>query len=436
MLGSKFLENSQTKLEFQPDEKNIPLGRNSRHWYNWLISKPFDWISTPIYLGACLSLFYDRNFYGSSYHVFEWWQITALVVATFILLAIDRYEYWRWGEEMPMRVATGYFLLRVGLVALISVVNPNEITLFMYLIIPFSALIYFGSGVGIGVGLLTWLIFAIRVLFFATIASEMPRPLPFINIFTICLIFIMTTAYTLRREKSSRTNAERLLKELKQSQRQVEELAATRERNRLARDIHDSLGHYLTVISVLLGKARAFKEKNPAEAEQAVTDARRLANEALQDVRESIKSLRTSQELFSLERKLPVLVANLQNEHLKIELEISGSEAGFSKQVLMVLYRVAQEGLTNVQRHSDASRARLQLKFEVHVAELTLEDNGKGFDLQNLSTGQSSGYGLLGLQERLEITGGEFLLDSQPGKGTRLVARVCKTSAAATGELG
>jgi signal transduction histidine kinase len=438
MLKDKFWKASLLSLEASPQlqpqdsltntntKTSKPL---TQPWHTWLISKPFDWISTPIYLGACLRLTYDRTLCDGTNAAFEWWQLLLLVVATLLLLASDRYEYWRWGEEIPKQIATRYFLMRVGLIIFISYLNPNEITLFMYVIVPFSALLYFGSKVGIGVGLITWLVFVGRVIILAAAPFSVLKPLPFINIFTICVIFLMTTAYTLRREKASRTRAERLLKELEQSQLQVEELAATRERNRLARDIHDSLGHYLTVISVLLGKAKAFKEKNPTEAEQALSDARRLANEALQDVRESVKSLRTSQELFSLERNLPMLVANLTNEHLNIALSIKGSEAGFSKQALMVLYRVAQEGLTNVQRHSNAKQVTLELKFDQNEAELVLEDNGQGFDPSGLILKQSGGYGLRGLQERFEMVGGEFRLDSQPGQGTRLVAKVFKTCA-------
>ena len=148
-----------------------------------------------------------------------------------------------------------------------------------------------------------------------------------------------------------------------------------------------------------MGKAKAFKEKNPAEADQALEDARRLANEALEDVRESVKSLRSSQELFSLQRSLPILVSNLQSEWLTIDLSLSGCEEGFSKQSLMVLYRVAQEGLTNVQRHSGSSWAKVTLKFTTQKIELIVEDSGKGFDVHNRPRSRSGGYGLLGLQD-------------------------------------
>lgn len=424
MLEQEKYKTSLAAGKYQMAQKHTSGKGKPRSWLRWLISKPFDWISTPIYLGTCLSLFYEKSFFGLSNPEFQWWQIVTVLAAVLLLLALDRYEFWRWGEEIPRQVATGYLLLRVGLIGLISWINPNEITLFMYLIIPFSALVYFGILVGIEAGLLVWVVFVGRVAFFPPSSIAIQRPLPFINIFTICLVFVLTTGYTLKREKASRTRAERLLQELEQSQLQVEELAATKERNRLARDIHDSLGHYLTVISVLLGKARAFKEKNSDEAEQALTDARRLANEALTDVRASVNSLRTSQELFSLERSLPVLVAGLQNEQLAINLAVVGSEEGISKQTLMVLYRVAQEGLTNVQRHSGADRVKLELKFDKSLTELSLADNGQGFSPQSLPYRPNSGYGLAGLRERLQMIGGEFELDSQPGNGTRLVARV------------
>jgi signal transduction histidine kinase len=238
----------------------------------------------------------------------------------------------------------------------------------------------------------------------------------------------MMSGYAMLREKASRTRTEGLLAELAKSHLQLEELATTRERNRLARDIHDSLGHYLTVINLLLGKAQAFKDKNPPEADRAIEDARRLTNEALEDVRASVKSLRTSQELFSLQKSLPLLVSNLQSEKMQIELEVSGSEEGFSKQSLIVLYRVIQEGLTNVQRHGGASsiKVKITLKFEADEAQLVLEDDGCGFDLGNLQAGNNHGYGLTGLEERLEMIGGEFWVESQSGKGTRLIARICK----------
>lgn len=422
MLTNKTNRPSLNLLTSPKNNDETKTGIHKLAWQNWLITKPFDWIASPIYLCCCISLLYYREQPGVSKPQILWWQAVVVLVATLCLLFLDRYEYWFVGEDISPRTALGFLLGRVALIQLITMVNPNEITFFLYLIIPFSALLYFGYRIGIGTAIGVCVIFASRTLIFPNPDFVIFRPILFFGLFVLSTIFVMTTATALLHEKTSRAKAEQLLLELKQSQRQLEELAATRERNRLARDIHDSLGHYLTVINIQMGKAKAFREKNPAASEQALEDAKRLANEALQDVRESVKSLRTSQELFSLQKSLPLLIANLQSEKLTIDFEVSGSEATFSKQSLMVLYRVAQEGLTNVQRHSSSSWARVALKFTPKQVELIIEDKGKGFDVQGLADNPHVGYGLCGLQERLEMVGGEFNLDSQPGAGTRLTA--------------
>jgi signal transduction histidine kinase len=232
------------------------------------------------------------------------------------------------------------------------------------------------------------------------------------------------------KEKASRARAEELLAELEVSHQQlkdyagqVAELATTRERNRLARDIHDSLGHYLAVINVQLEKALAFRAKKPREADQAVSDAKQLASEALQDVRRSVSALRAAGELPELIPSLATLVERVRSDHCLVELHIEGSEDGFSKPGLLTLYRAAQEGLTNIQKHAGASHAWIELHFGEQEATLSLRDNGRGFDplgQQHLQPGREGGYGLQGLQERLELVGGSLKVESVLGAGTSL----------------
>jgi len=234
----------------------------------------------------------------------------------------------------------------------------------------------------------------------------------------------------LSQRKRPAARAEELFAELEVSHRQlkeyagqVAELATTRERNRLARDIHDTLGHYLTVINVQLEKALAFRDKKPREADQAVSDAKRLASEALQDVRRSVGALRTIQELPEFIQSLTELVERVRNDTCAIELHIEGDEASFSKQGLLALYRAVQEGLTNVQRHAGASHTWIDLHFGDQEATLILRDNGHGFDAaswQHAEPGRNGGYGLQGLLERLELFGGDLQIESTPAQGTTL----------------
>ena len=105
----------------------------------------------------------------------------------------------------------------------------------MYLFIPFSALFYFGDRIGIAAGIAVNLVFASRIFIFPNPNFVIFRPWLFTGLFVVSTLFVTTTASALSREKASRRRTEQLLLELKQSQGQVEELAATRERNRLAR---------------------------------------------------------------------------------------------------------------------------------------------------------------------------------------------------------
>lgn len=249
-------------------------------------------------------------------------------------------------------------------------------------------------------------------------------------IFILILAFILSIAYRARREQANRLRVERLLHDLEVSHRQLQAyaekvagLAAIEERNRLARDIHDGLGHYLTVINVQLEKAMAFRDRAPEVADQAVRDAKRLAGEALQDVRRSVYSLRNSEEPFSLVQAVTGLVDNMRRSQFSVDMKIEGSEEGFSHQSLMTLYRAAQESLTNVKKHAQASHTTMSLELGDQQASLCISDDGQGFDTGILHEATPY-FGLRGVRERLELVGGTLELDSIPGKGTRLTITV------------
>ena len=254
--------------------------------------------------------------------------------------------------------------------------------------------------------------------------------LHYLVLFTAGIVLVITIARVVWKEKASRTRAEELFAALEVSHRQLEEyagqiaeLATIKERNRLSRNIHDTLGHYLTIINVQLEKALVFHDKKPEEAIQAVSDAKRLASEALQDVRRSVGALRTTQELPEFTPSLTALVERVQSDTCPVELNMEGDEDSFSKPGLLALYRVVQEGLTNVQRYAGASHIWIDLHFGEQEATLVLRDNGHGFDAsswQQVEPGRDGGYGLQGLQERLELVGGSLQIESAPDQGTTL----------------
>lgn len=199
---------------------------------------------------------------------------------------------------------------------------------------------------------------------------------------------------------------------------QAEELATTKERNRLAREIHDSLGHFLTVINVQLEAARAVLDSDRDAAFHALEKAQSLAKDGLSEVRRSVAALRASP---MKDRPLPSAVEGLLEEcraaGIQTELHVSGEGCELPAQIEHALYRVAQEGLTNVRRHARASSVKVKLDYEADGGiALIISDNGVGVDLENLE----EGFGLFGLRERVHMLNGRVTLESAEPKGSCL----------------
>ena len=248
----------------------------------------------------------------------------------------------------------------------------------------------------------------------------------------VILFFTFLLARALARDAEDQAELETLhaslktsLRELRASTEQIAELAATEERNRLARDIHDSLGHHLAAINIQLEKANAYRERDPERSRGAVTQAQRTVQDALRDVRESVGSLRENAP-FSFEDAFDGLLARMRHGDLKVEVQQTGDSGSYSNLILMTLYRVIQEGLTNVHKHADASEVSLALDFGDEQVRLNLSDNGSGFDATDRQAKQEKpGFGLVGLRERLGLVGGKLTLQSQP-RATTLTATIPK----------
>lgn len=229
------------------------------------------------------------------------------------------------------------------------------------------------------------------------------------------------------RSMRARDEIQRLAQELAEANRklreyaaQVEELATTRERNRLAREIHDGLGHYLTVVNVQLEASKALLDLDPARAREALTKAQTLTQEGLAEVRRSVASLRT---LPTENRSLPEALQSLINETRAVgidtDLTVSGPPRSLSPQADLALYRAAQEGLTNIRKHAQATVARLTLDYGADRVALQVSDNGIGVNGQD-----QGGFGLLGVRERVGLLGGEVRIGTNNGQGFALQVEI------------
>jgi signal transduction histidine kinase len=182
----------------------------------------------------------------------------------------------------------------------------------------------------------------------------------------------------------------------------VEELATLQERNRLARDIHDGLGHYLTALNMQIKAAQAIIDQDRPRAIEALTKAQNLAEEALSDVRNSVATLRGEPSLSQpLPEAIESLLIECRADGLVADLKISGNYRLLASEADLTLYRAAQEALTNVRKHALASRVDVTIIYDVDRVCLTVCDNGIGADKLE------GGFGLLGLRERVQLLHGQ-----------------------------
>jgi len=196
---------------------------------------------------------------------------------------------------------------------------------------------------------------------------------------------------------------------------QAEELATTQERNRLARDIHDGLGHHLTVVQMQVQAARAVLSSDPAKADAVLAKAQQQSTEALAEVRRSVAALREPRTAPPLAEALAALAEDASAAGVPTELRVTGTVRPLGPEAEESLFRAAQEGLTNVRKHAGAGRARLVLDYrDDGTVRLDVCDDGRGVTLGG------DGFGLVGLRERAERLGGRVDVESAPGRGTTL----------------
>ena len=196
-----------------------------------------------------------------------------------------------------------------------------------------------------------------------------------------------------------------------------QELATVEERNRLARDLHDSIKQQLFATTMQLGAAINLYDTDTQTARTHLTTAETLANQAQKELTGLIQELRpVALEGLGLSEAVRKYLDDWSN-HTGIQTNFRLQNAQpLPLTFEQSLFRVTQEALANVARHSFASNVDVHLLWEEHQFSMTLSDNGIGFDTQTAT----SGYGLKSMQERLEMMNGRFILNATPSKGTTI----------------
>ena len=329
------------------------------------------------------------------------WQV---VFASVIYLALGI-----WGFELAQRFGRVWFSLAYLLVELAVGLKINSMAhggLLALILLPlaaqavsllprvWAALMCLLVIAGVS-GTLTWI--PSWTAWFRNVASA-----------TAAVVFVVVYVGVAAREREARHRVEKLSVE-------VAQLAAANERNRLAREIHDTLGHYLTVIHVQLEAARAIVRTDADRGVLAITRAQSLARDGLAAVRQSVKALREDTRVEGIAEQLASLVDAVRDETFAATFTASGTPRPVSAGAALALHRTALEALTNVRRHAQATRMDMTLAFLANGrVKLRVRDDGRG------AATLDTGFGLTGIRERAEQLGGSVAYHTAEREGFTL----------------
>ncbi len=352
---------------------------------------------------------------------------------------MELYEFSRrrYGLEKP---AENYLLLSVRILPflLAFIADPRSLTFLLpmfFVVFAFYSAIYFGSRTSI------FLLFVILV---SQILSELYIIDPFrppdkqwdVDLFFLVYkvmnaLLVWLIAFFWKQDRLSWLQNQELTDNLRSTQKQLrlyaEQVAETvvlEERNRLARDIHDSLGHNLTAASIQLTKAESFFRRDPDTAMKALTDARGCIQEGMRDIREVLASLSAKGEGFDIFAQIRRILERLPSERFSTKVCLEGNQHDFNRAVLLAVYRLVQEGITNILKHSGADQVEVMVMLGEDRLSAVVQDNGCGFDPSTQERDSSAGLGLEGLRERIGLVRGTFHVFAVPGEGTRLEAEI------------
>jgi signal transduction histidine kinase len=205
---------------------------------------------------------------------------------------------------------------------------------------------------------------------------------------------------------------------------ELREMAVIEERNRIAREIHDTLAQGFAGISMMVESAKmALNEQDLAQSEIILDRIRGLAKEKLSEARRSVQALRPD---ITIQGNLETLIRGELNQlevdmRIETSLDVVGEEQSVSPGIKLALLRICQEALNNIKKHAQASEVHIALTYNKNAVALLVQDNGIGF---NPHTPTSNNYGLTFMSERARLVGGSVIVNSEVGVGTNIYVNI------------
>lgn len=307
--------------------------------------------------------------------------------------------------------------LTLGLLFLLGSNNSDAFN-FLFLILCIHIAVVSPARVAV-----LWIAVCFGIVSLITLATRGTEGIYAVVFYSITFLVSGFFGSTIQQVERERDRNQRLVEELQSTQTKLQELAVVEERNRLARDLHDSVKQQVYALSMQLGAAKALlTEENPAY--EPVTEAERLAKQAGAELTTLIRELRPP----SLERKT---LAQALRDYITDWARRNNIETGINIDDDLSLsateedafFRVVQEALSNILRHGQATQVRVELIKVNSDVLFCIVDTGKGFDMDHAPLG----VGLQSMRERLGQIGATFQVQSQPGHGTQITSTLRRT---------
>jgi two-component system sensor histidine kinase DesK len=317
------------------------------------------------------------------------WTLTVASTAAFIALYADFFRHWFQRPGRALRdvlaiAAIGFALMTFNVAAVTYVVYA-------------AALAPLAATPRRAVALFAILAAGVAAVMTLSVAQDRLT----IGAWTISLIFIIGGGNLLIGTR------ERQHEQLRRAREEVEAMAKLAERERIARDLHDVLGHTLSVIALKAELAAKLADRDPSRAVQEIQEVERISREALGDVRGAIDGMRA----HGLSGELGGAAAALKSAGIRFDADIARVPLSARSEAALAL--ALREAVTNVLRHARASTCRVELREQGDQVVLTVADDGHGGPLRE-------GHGLSGMRERIASAGGTIDLDAQQGLAIRV----------------
>jgi len=352
-------------------------------------------------------------------------KIVVMITLGTAYLAIGIYGYARCAQSKSLSLGLLYFGMQIPLGGLIVYLGKGAgFNALLLLPLAGHAVVLLPRRIGYLAQVAIILDYVLTVYAYSQSISIVWEGLP---IFTAGLVFVVVFTQMALNEEASRREVERLVNELTEANQhlrefalQAEDLATAKERNRLAREIHDGLGHYLTTIYMQIQAARAVASNDRLRADLMMEKAQNQTQAALTDVRQSVAALRSPLDGHqSLSEMIRGLLEGARSSGIESEFIITGLERNINPQSRWTLYRASQEGISNVCRHANASHMWIKLDYtDPTQTILKVEDDGIGVSQLN------EGFGLLGLKERVHNVNGEINIGPSNSGGFSIQIKV------------